>query len=174
MEKPIGRLAEAVDLKDVEKSATMLVLKVIFLATVYFISTRVQITLPPYIFWSLFVLAVLRTARTISFNEIGEDLRAPFTQVKKDSCGAGADVCPRGSGAQYVIGSLMACPICSGQWGALGLVLVYALAPAFGTWLVVISGLAGGSEILHYVTQYFEWGARKSRVISGAISPDEE
>jgi hypothetical protein len=160
--------------KETEKKAAMLLFKVAFFVAVYFISTRVQIVLDWSAIWPFFFLAVLRAARSISFNEIGEELRAPFTEVKTDSCGAGADVHPKGEGAQYVIGSLMACPICSGTWSALALFGAYSMAPAFGTALIIILGMAGGSEILHYVAQYFEWGARRSRVISGVISPDKE
>lgn len=119
-------------------------------------------------------LATFRMARTISFNEVGEPLRAPFTEVKKDSCGAGSDVKARGNGLQYVIGSLLACPICSGTWSALVLFALWTLVPHVGKPLVYILATAGLSELLHYSACALEWHGRLSRVTSGHISPDKE
>lgn len=160
--------------KKLEEKIMLIVLKVAFFAISYWLSVAHPITVPlPYLL-VLFVPAVLRLARSISFNGIGEELRAPFTYVKKDSCGAGADVMPKGVGAQYAIGNLLACPICTAQWSALLLLLAYLTMPAFGTILVLEFGIAGSAEIAHYLAQYLEWSARKSRVMSGAIAPDED
>jgi hypothetical protein len=120
----------------------------------------------------IFFLAVFRMARTISFNEIAEPLRAPFTRTQKDSCGAGDNVHPKGEGIFYVIGSLLACPICSGQWSALILYALYAFAPNVGLTFAFLFGLAGGSEIFHWGAETLEWSGRAFRVISGAVSPD--
>ena len=121
-----------------------------------------------------FALAVFRMARTISFNEIGEPLRAPFTEVKADSCKAGADVHPRGNGLRYVIGSLMSCPICTGTWSALALYTLWVALPDVGKTLVYVLAFAGASELLHWLACGLEWGGRVARVASGKISPDRE
>jgi len=121
----------------------------------------------------LFGLATVRMARTLSFNEIAEPIRAPFTEVKADSCGAGANVHARGDGLQYVIGSLLACPICTGTWSALLLVIAWSLLP-FGQMLVWVLAIASISEILHWFIDLGEWSGRAARVYSGHVSPDRE
>lgn len=128
----------------------------------------------PLKFLPVFILAVFRLARTISFNEVAEIWREPFTEVKPDSCGAGSNVHPKGEGFQYVVGALISCPICSGQWAALGLYVLYAISQPIGLTLAFIFGIAGGSELVHWGAELLEWGGRASRVISGMISPDEE
>jgi len=121
-----------------------------------------------------FALAVFRMARTISLNEIGEPLRAPFTEVKSDSCKAGADVHPRGNGFRYVIGSLLSCPISASVWSALTLYTLWVAFPSFGKTFVYVLAFAGGSEVLHWLTCLLEWGSRVARVVSGKVSPDRE
>lgn len=122
----------------------------------------------------LFSLATFRLARTISFNEIAEPLRAPFTTVEKDSCGAGDNVHPAGGGIMYAIGSLISCPICTGVWSALMLYTLYTFWTPVGTVLVYVLAFAGASEIIHYGACTLEWGGRAARVYSGKISPDKE
>jgi hypothetical protein len=121
-----------------------------------------------------FALATFRLARTLSFNEIAEPLRAPFTEVMADSCGAGSDVHPRGGGIQYVIGSLLACPICTGTWSALALFTAYTVYAPFGKTLVYVLAFAGASEVLHWAGCLLEWGGRAARVYSGKTAPDKE
>jgi len=128
---------------------------------------------PPVWMLPLFMLATIRMARTISFNEIGEGLRAPFTEVVPDSCHAGSNVHPKGAGLTYVIGSLMSCPICSGTWSALLLYATWVIWPAFGQTLVIVLALAGASEFLHWTMEVLEWTGRAARCISGLISPDD-
>lgn len=149
-----------------------------FLALVYGISVfkgeQIVAFLPTWAVVILFMLATCRLARTLSFNEIAEPLRAPFTVVKPDSCGAGADVHPKdGDGLVYVIGSLLSCPICTGTWSALALVGAWAWNEAFGITLIAILGLAGASEVIHYGNEFLSWGGRMFRVISGSINPDK-
>lgn len=150
-------------------------LEVIFFSIVAAVAhiRQVSFNLEPW-FIILFMLATFRAARTISFNEITASLREPFTFVKRDSCGAGANVHPRSGGIRYVIGSLIACPICTGTWCALVLFSLYVIYQPIGIVLVYVLAFAGGSEIIHYIAEYFEWGARKNRVTSGSISPDKE
>jgi hypothetical protein len=121
-----------------------------------------------------FALATFRLARTISFNEIAEPLRAPFTVVQKDSCGAGANVHPKGSRFQYVVGSLLACPICTGTWSALFLYGTWVVYEPVGRALIYVLAFAGASEILHWTAQLAEWAGRQARCVSGMISPDKE
>ena len=149
-----------------------LLLEAVFFSLVLLLSNK-PLALTPFQFL-VYGLAVFRTARTLSFNEIAEPLRSPFTEVKQDSCGAGANVCPRGSGFQYAIGSLLACPICTGTWAALMLYLVYVFLPNIYTTLSFVLGGAGLSECIHWTAEAVEWVGRAARVIAGMISPDEE
>ena len=131
----------------------------------------VSIDLVSFLFLAL---ATFRTARTLSFNEVGEPLRSAFTQVVPDSCGAGADVHPRGVGFRYVIGSLLSCPICTGTWAGLVLFTLWIVAPGIGKPLVYVLAIAGASEILHYSACLLEWLGRLARVMSGKVSPDKD
>lgn len=127
----------------------------------------------PLFLLPLFILATMRLSHTISNNEIMEWLRAPFCEVRKDSCGAGDNVHPRHKdGIFYIIGSLLACPICSGTWAALSLVGAWAIVPPLGKVLIYVLGFAGGSELLHYLKEWMEWSGRSARVVSGKMSPD--
>lgn len=156
-----------------QRKLCFLALEAMFAGAIFLISQRSVADMPTWLL-VLLVLATFRMARTISFNEIGEVIRAPFTEIKADSCGAGANVHPREGGFTYVIGSLMACPICSGTWSALVLVGIWSFFPAIGQVLIMVLGVAGGSEMLHWLGEKLEWEGRQARVVSGKISPDKE
>lgn len=115
-------------------------------------------------------LACVRMARTISFNGVGEPFRKPFTEVVPDSCGAGDNVCPRGTGLRYVIGDLIACPICSGAWSALVLLAVWSWKPG----IVNVLAVAGLSEVFNWAIDLLKWRGRQTRCMSGLISPDKK
>lgn len=123
---------------------------------------------------ALLALATFRMARTISFNEVASPIRAPFTEVLPDSCGAGSDVHPKGKGVRLAIGGLLSCPICTGTWSALILFSLWNFVPSFGHILVYVLALAGISEFIHYLSCLTEWGGRLARVTSGKLSPDKE
>lgn len=160
------------------KKATLLALEVVFF-TIIIVVTWINGTpvVPSSTMLVLFALATMRSAHTISYNEIAEWLREPFCYVKRDSCKAGADVHARTDRGGFVeaVGGLLSCSAaCTPTWTALALYSTWLLFPDFGTVLTVILGLAGASEVLHYVTNFFEWAARLVRVKSGEICPDEE
>jgi hypothetical protein len=117
--------------------------------------------------------ATLRLAHSVSYNAIFEWLRAPFTTVVPDSCGAGENVHAK-EGRLKVFGELLACPICTGTWSALILVSLVVVIPPVGLLLVHILAIAGVYELLHRVAEYYEWKGRAARVMSGKISPDKE
>lgn len=114
-------------------------------------------------------LATIRLTRTISFNTVFEPFRKGFTEVKADNCGAGENVHPAGEGARRVIGELISCPICSGTWSALVMVVLWVYARP----VVYVFAVAGASELFHWLFDFLEWSGRKARVVAGAISPDE-
>lgn len=159
------------------KKITLITLELIFLAVVAYVVSVRGLVIPSPALMVAFVLATMRLAHTISYNEVCEWLREPFCYVKPDSCKAGSDVHAifwKG-GFVEAIGGLLSCPsACCATWAALILYTVWALFPAFGTALVLVFAFAGGSEVLHYVTNYYEWASRLARVKSGSICPDED
>jgi len=157
---------------DILKKLTLFVLEIIFLVSIYILSTH-PFTMPLWLV-TVTVFATMRMARTISENEIMEGLRAPFTETLPDTCGAGNGVVPKGQGVVRALGGLIACPICTGTWSALFLVAVYTLFPKFGIILIVVLGIAGGSEMLYNIGEWFSWGGRMFRVVCGSVSPDGE
>lgn len=163
------------DVKVNTKKLTILGLEGVFFLTVVLVAVFKSAPIPPAWMLPLFVLATMRTAHTISYNEVMEWLREPFCYVMKDSCGAGDNVHARTDRGGFVeaIGSLLSCPsACAPTWAALGLYTLWVIQSEIGTALVIVLALAGGSELTHYITQFFEWSARKSRVEAGKIAPD--
>lgn len=158
--------------KVTEKKLSMIGLEITFFGLIFLIS-QVGFNIPNRLI-PLFCFAVWRSAATISFNEIMEWLREPFTQVIPDSSGAGANVHPKGEGWRYTIGSLLACPVCTGTWVAMALIGIYAIYEPLGSTMVWVFGLAGICEFLFRFITMMEWAGRMFRVISGAISPDEQ
>lgn len=159
------------------KKLTILGLEGVFFLTVVVVAVVKGSPIPPVWMLPLLILATMRTAHTISYNEVMEWLREPFCYVAKDSCGAGDNVHARTDRGGFVeaIGGLLSCPsACSPTWAALGLYTLWAFRPDVGTAVIIVLALAGGSEFMHYVTQFFEWGARKSRVDAGKIAPDKD
>jgi hypothetical protein len=114
-------------------------------------------------------LATVRLARTLSFNTVADFIRKPFTKVIHDDCNAGDCVVPCGTGWRYMIGELLACPICIGTWSALVLLLTWR----FSHIPVYVFAIAGLSEAFHWLFDVLEWTGRAMRCISGLISPDE-
>lgn len=110
--------------------------------------------------------AVLRTAVTISENQVMGWLRRPFCNTSPDSCGAGDSVSPKPGS---VLGELIACPICSGTWGALILVGLYQLWHPVGVTAILALGAAGASEFLYYAKERNAWSARFNRVRDGHL-----
>lgn len=159
------------------KRLTLIGLETVFVAVIVGISLTHPLIVPPVWLLVAFIPATLRMARTISYNEVAEWLREPFCYVKRDSCRAGADVHARTdrTGFHEAIGGLLSCTsACAATWSALTLYSLWILFPRFGTMLVIVLAIAGGSEILHYAAQMFEWRAREARVTSGMICPDED
>ena len=150
-----------------------LLFELIFVSILALVSTQNDFAIPDTKTLVLFVLASFRIARTLSFNEIGAPIRAPFTECVQDSCGAGMSLQPRGSGLRYAIGSLLICPICTGTWASLALYVIWTLAPSFGVALLWVLGVAGGAELVHWFAEHQEWAGRAQRCLSGLISPDK-
>jgi hypothetical protein len=144
-------------------------IELVFFALILLASLRVErlLELAPAHLAALAVLggfAVFRSARTISYNGVMAWVRAPFCEVVRDSSGAGNSVEPKPGS---VFGELLACPVCSGTWAALVLVNLFLYAPAVGWVLLVVLGLAGMSEALHWQAERAEWQGRAAREDAG-------
>ena len=139
----------------------------LFVTSIYIITklTHIELGVLELVILSF---ATVRMARTLSFNTIADFIRRPFCQVQEDSCGAGENVHPRGTGLRYAIGELLACPICTGTWSALLMLICWVWFRP----LVYILAIASGSELLHWFFDVLEWTGRAARCVSGLISPD--
>lgn len=138
-----------------------------FAASIVLLSRFSQLSQVQPWFWVMTAFATMRMAHTISENAPGEWLRTPFTELTDHSSGEGQDVNPRGHGLQHLIGELLSCPICSGTWSALMLTAVYLLSPSVGSVLIFVLSVAGASEIMHFIKQFFEWQGYASRHVTG-------
>lgn len=140
----------------------------LFISEVIWLTNHIQAFLSaPPIIWALAGLASLRLGRTISYNGIAEWLRWPFVHEVEDTSGAGNNL-EANPGLFNVIGQLITCPICSGTWSASFLVTVYCLNAQLGSAFIAILGIAGISEILHWMAEKHEWEGRAAREAAGS------
>ncbi len=95
-------------------------------------------------------LATYKGARLLSKDKVTAPLRAPFTRRAGDGAANEVNDAPRGNGAQHIVGELLTCPFCLGQWIATGLAVGLVLAP--GPTRLVASTLAAvaGADFLHH------------------------
>lgn len=144
-------------------------LSVIFGLEILFLSSHIDaLEKAPVYFWILAGFATMRLAHTVSFDNIGDWIRFPFTKVVQDTAGGSESVEPK-EGRLEAIGMLLSCPICTGTWSATFLVTVYSLSPALGLALVIPLGLAGISEIFSALTEFLCWAGRDHREQAGSL-----
>ena len=65
------------------------------------------------------------------------------------------------------LGELITCPICAGTWFAMALLVARAISLDLGNGLIVILAAAGIAEILHWASEFLEWGGRAARERAG-------
>lgn len=118
----------------------------------------------------VFGLASFRLGRAVAYNAIFEWLRMPFTITQDDSSGAGQSTnsSREKGGIISAVGDLLTCPICSGTWGAVNLMLVYAHWPAFGSIVIYALAFAGIAEIANWFCESHEWSGRNHREMAGS------
>jgi hypothetical protein len=150
----------------------LLIVDTIFLALIAIIANWGSLVSLSPVELAILAFATLRTSHAISYNAVFEWLRAPFTETRPDSCRAGENVHPKGKGLTYVMGELLSCVICTATWSALMLTAVWLVVPQFGILLVYVLAIAGAAELLHRLSEKWEWEGRQARVTSGQISPD--
>lgn len=119
---------------------------------------RQSLALASFDFLLLF-LATLRLGRLVAFDKIFSTYREPFTQLVHD--GGGLNVTPKGTGIRRAVGELIACPICAGTW--IAALLVYAHRWQVVRTFIAIQATAGAIEVLHAMTEAFQWTGEVAR-----------
>lgn len=108
-------------------------------------------------------LSTFRTGRLISYDQVTEPLRAPFTETEPDSYGTGEDTVPEGAGVRKAIGSLLACPTCSGTWVAAALVYGLRVAPVPTRLFLAIMSAVGLAEVFNSANEALSWTGSAER-----------
>ena len=126
--------------------------------------------IPAGLFWVLLGFAAFRAGRSVSDNLIFKWLRDLLGVIESaDSSGAGNSNEPgKEPGVTRILSELVCCPICSGTWAAVTLLLAYAVIPAYGRALIYALGAAGLAELINWMSEYFSWGGRASREVAGS------
>lgn len=154
------------------EKATLFYIDIVFIAVAIFAAVAGKLPAIPDggLFAVLLGLASYRGGRALSYNLIFKWIRdALNVREVEDSSGAGMSNESSGSGVRRILGELVCCPICSSTWAAILLLALYAIVPAFGAVFLYALAAAGVAEVLTWVSEYFEWGGRASREISGSF-----
>jgi hypothetical protein len=117
----------------------------------------------------LLVFATLRMGRMISYDLVMEPLRSIVARTVKDETGAGDSVEPKGTGIQYSLGQLIACPICVGTWVAAIFLYGFYVWPGPTRVLVTIMAIIGFAELVNALVEYYCWVGQEGRVRAGAL-----
>ncbi|MBI4788997.1 MAG: DUF1360 domain-containing protein [Chloroflexi bacterium] len=112
-------------------------------------------------------LATFRLGRLVSYDQVFETYRAPFTRTVQDPSGMGMTVEAKGKGARAAIGDLLCCPICSGTWIAAGLVYGLNLFPRATRTVLAIFSAVGAAELLNAATEALQWTGQLARERAG-------
>ena len=107
--------------------------------------------------------AAYRIGRMLAFERVATPIRRPFTATVPDASGAGEAVVARGSGAQWVIGELLSCPVCVSTWAAAGLFAGLGALPLFTRTLVAVLSAVGVAEVLNGVVETLTWTSERAR-----------
>ncbi len=78
---------------------------------------------------ALLGLGTFKLSRIISKDKVTSFMRAPFTRYEGPAGPSEVSEEPRGSGVKRVIGELLVCPYCIGQWVGTGLLAAYVYKP---------------------------------------------
>jgi hypothetical protein len=97
---------------------------------------------------ALVTVATHKLSRLISRANITSPLRAPFTRYQ--GVGGPAELAEdaRGEGHRHVIGELLTCPFCLGQWVATGFVAGLVIAPRQTRVVAAVFCALAGSDAL--------------------------
>lgn len=125
--------------------------------------------IPDGAFLPLLGLAAFRGGRAIAYNFIFKWLRDLIkVRVVDDSSGAGQSNEASGTGVRHALGELVCCPICSGTWVGVGLLLIYSLWAPVGTAIIYALAAAGIAEVLDWLSDFLFWNGRYAREAAGS------
>ena len=91
-----------------------------------------------------------------------------------DSSFAGMSNVVKSRGAMGIVASLICCPICAATWSGVILLGVYSWNNSLGQVLILVLGVTGIAEVLHWGSNVMEWKGREGREISGMNYRKEE
>lgn len=111
-------------------------------------------------------LSTFRAGHLISYDQVTQPLREPFTETEPDSYGTSEDTVPEGTGARKAIGSLLACPTCSGTWAAAAMVYGLRVAPGPTRLLLAIMSAVGLAEMLNSANEALSWTGSAERKLA--------
>lgn len=97
---------------------------------------------------ALLALATQHLARLITKDTVTAPLRAPFTRYEGPAGEGEVNERVVGSGLRHVVGELLSCPFCIGQWAATGLVVTNVALPVFGAAATTVLATAQLSDYL--------------------------
>lgn len=148
------------------RSLTLISLFVIFVATLFVVSTY---GLPEP--WVVLLLGLSASfgGRSVAYMAIFEWLRKPFSVVTNHSAGVGESVEPRTDKGPIIqaIGDWLCCPVCAGTWVALGLLVTYTANHDYGLLMMyVLSAGAIGSTLTRFI-EWMEWEGRYKWEMTG-------
>lgn len=124
--------------------------------------------IPDWAFLPVLGLAAYRGGRAIAYNFIFKWLREMFGVFETDdSSGAGQSNEATGKGIRHALAELVCCPICSGTWVGVMLLVIYALYAPVGTALMYALAAAGIAEIFDWMSDFFSWNGRAARERAG-------
>lgn len=116
----------------------------------------------------MLALSTFRLGRMVSYDEVMEPVREPFTKTIPDSSGSGKTVAPQGKGVTYALGQLLSCPVCSGTWIAAGLVYSLYKLPSPTRLFMAIMSAIGAAELLNSLNEALSWSGRMARSLAGS------
>ncbi len=95
-------------------------------------------------------VATHKLSRLLTKDHVTTPLRAPFTEFQGPAGAGEVNERPRGVGLQHVLGELVTCPFCLGQWVAAALGCGLALAPARTRLVASVYVALTISDFLHF------------------------
>ena len=96
----------------------------------------------------LLALATQHLTRLIAKDAVTAPIRAPFTRFEGPAGEGEVNERVVGKGLRHVVGELLSCPFCLGQWTATGLVAANVAVPTFGAAATTVLATAQLSDYL--------------------------
>ena len=93
-------------------------------------------------------LATQYVTRLIAKDTVTAPIRAPFTRFEGPAGEGEVNERAIGTGVRHVLGELLSCPFCLGQWVATGLVATNVAVPPFGAATTTVLATAQVSDHL--------------------------